>query len=398
MRDAIRRIKDGVWYECRPQPNGVFYIFWSEQRRSRRESTGSKEVGEASAYFDEWLTLRGQAPRKATRIRDLWAVKYGETTNASLWKNLEPTFGGLLPAEVTQAIVDRYVAGRTSGRISAKGKRAVPASARLELVVLLAAINHGTGKRVGLVAPEDVPDVDLPPKARPRDRWLTDDEINALVGAAQEMRHGRMGTLPSDAYGAAVEGPAPGALRGRDDAGGVARRGGLAPRLSRAERFIWIGLDACARRTAIQELRWDNGQVDLDRRVIDFLPPGREQTKKRRAIVPMSDRLHLILRRAYEERTGPYVLDHTRNINVELTALAKRAGVARVTPHVLRHTAATQMAQRGVSLWMIAKLLGDTTQTVESVYAKWQPDFGRDAVELTGGRGVVPGLRTVGGD
>jgi integrase len=104
----------------------------------------------------------------------------------------------------------------------------------------------------------------------------------------------------------------------------------------------------------------------------------------------MSDRLYLVLRRAYDERTGPYVLDTTRNINRELTALAERAGVARVTPHVLRHTAATQMARRGVSLWTIAKLLGDTSATVEAVYAKWQPEWGREAVELTGG--TVPRL------
>jgi integrase len=362
MRDAIRRLKDGVWYECRPAANGVFYAFWSEQRRSRRESMGTKEVGQASARFDEWLTLRGAAPRKTARIADLWAVKYGEA-NASFWKNLEPTFGGLLPRDVTQEIVNRYVAARVAGRVSAKGHKATPGSARQELVLLLAAINNGTKRRVNLTAPEDVPDVDLPDRPRARDRWLNDDEINALMGAASKER--------SNVH----------VQRREAEGGGSAEDG----RLSRAERFIWIALDACARRTAIQELRWDTGQVDLERRVIDFNPPGRVPTKKRRAIVPMSDRLYLVLRRAYDEWTGPYVLDTTTNINRELAALAARAGVARVTPHVLRHTAATQMARRGVSLWTIAKLLGDTTATVESVYAKWQPDWGRDAVEMTGG-------------
>jgi integrase len=356
MRDAIRRLKDGVWYECRPAANGVFYAFWSEQRRSRRESMGTKEVGQASARFDEWLTLRGSAPRSAVAIAALWALHYGEK-NASMWKNLGPTFGGLLPSAVTQDVVDRFVAGRTSGRISARGKKATPGSARTELACLLACINNGALRRVKLVAPEDVPAVELPPKPQPRDRWLTDGEIGALTNAA---------------------------------AG--------AERMSRVERFLWIALDACARRGAIQELRWDNGQVDLERRVIDFNPPGRTPTRKRRAVVPMSDRLFLILRRAYDERTGPLVLDIKRNINDDLTALAERAGVPRVTPHVLRHTAATHMLRRGVPIWTVAKLLGDTVQTVEMVYGKWVADFGRDAVEMTGGRGAAPGLRIVGGE
>jgi integrase len=358
MRDAIRRLKDGVWYECRPAANGVFYAFWSEQRRSRRESMGTKEVGQASARFDEWLTLRGAAPRSAVDIAALWALHYGEK-NASMWRNLGPTFGGLLPSAVTQDVVDRFVAGRTSGRISARGKKATPGSARTELACLLACINNGASRRVKLVAPEDVPAVELPPKPQPRDRWLTDDEISALVGAA----------------------------------------GGAGGRLSRVERFIWLALDACARRTAIQELRWDTGQVDLERRVIDFNPPGRMPTRKRRAVVPMSDRLALILRRAYAERTGPLVLDIKRNINDDLTALAERAGVPRVTPHVLRHTAATHMLRRGVPIWTVAKLLGDTVQTVEMVYGKWVADFGRDAVEMTGGRdlGAAPSLRVIQG-
>lgn len=37
--------------------------------------------------------------------------------------------------------------------------------------------------------------------------------------------------------------------------------------------------------------------------------------------------------------------------------IAKAAGVAGVTPNVLRHTAATHMACAGVPLWKIAKVL-----------------------------------------
>jgi len=45
-----------------------------------------------------------------------------------------------------------------------------------------------------------------------------------------------------------------------------------------------------------------------------------------------------------------------------------------ISPHVIRHTAATHMARNGVPLWKIAKILGNTLAMVEKVYAKWSPD------------------------
>jgi integrase len=56
-----------------------------------------------------------------------------------------------------------------------------------------------------------------------------------------------------------------------------------------------------------------------------------------------------------------------------------------ISPHVLRHTAATHMARRGVSLWMIAKVLGNTTALVERVYAKWVPENAVGTVDLISG-------------
>ncbi|HRP25387.1 site-specific integrase [Thauera sp.] len=330
-----RRFHAGVWYELRPAENGVFYIHWSEGRRSRRESTREKAIAPATAYFDEWLTLLDAPGRgQVLTCADLWQRKYGTSErHGYLWRHLEPTFGPLRPADVTQDTIDRYVAGRD----------AAPATIRLEVVCLVAAWNAAVKERH--LTSDDVPAITPPEDSPPRDRWLNDAEIDRLLAAA--------------------EGPG---------------------RMGRAERFVYLALDTGARRTAIQELRWDTGQVDFATGAIDFLPPGRKQmSNKRRAAVPMSDRLRAVLLRAYEERVGPYVLDSPANVNTALTTLARNAGLARVTPHVLRHTAATHMARRGVPLWIVAKLLGDSLATVEAVYAKWQPDFGREAVETIGG-------------
>jgi integrase len=53
---------------------------------------------------------------------------------------------------------------------------------------------------------------------------------------------------------------------------------------------------------------------------------------------------------------------------------------ARVTPHTFRHTWATWAAQRGVPLFEIAGMLGDTMKTVEKNYAHHHPDHLRGAV------------------
>ncbi len=53
-----------------------------------------------------------------------------------------------------------------------------------------------------------------------------------------------------------------------------------------------------------------------------------------------------------------------------------------ISPHVLRHTAATHMARRGVSLYIVAKVLGNSVAVVERTYAKYSPGDLRKAVDM----------------
>ena len=50
-----------------------------------------------------------------------------------------------------------------------------------------------------------------------------------------------------------------------------------------------------------------------------------------------------------------------------------------VTPHTLRHTAATWMMQNGADLWQAAGFLGMTVEMLEQRYGHHHPDFQRDA-------------------
>ena len=58
-----------------------------------------------------------------------------------------------------------------------------------------------------------------------------------------------------------------------------------------------------------------------------------------------------------------------------------RAGLEGVTPHTLRHTGATWMAQKGRSMFEVAGMLGQNPMTTSRVYAKQSPEHLRDAVD-----------------
>lgn len=327
---TIRKHARGRWYECRPAANGFWYIHWSEGRRSCRASTRKKTLAEAQAFFDEWLTMEAtEAEFNAVpTVAELWTAKYGgdmpDRVEAA-WRHLEPVFGHLRPAQVTDRLERQY----------GKDRGVAPSTLRLELSLLRSVWNHAVKKRT--LSINDTPALGpLPEQSPPRDRWLSAEETARVLAAAPEM--------------------------------------------SRVWRFIWIASETAARRTAIQDLRWS--QVDFEVGVIHFLPPGAKQSRKRKASVPISSRLRPVLERMHEARTDEWVIGGGGKINEALRAVGTRAKVDGVTPHVFRHTAATRMAREGVPLWIIANILGNTVEQVEKVYAKYQPEMARAAIDM----------------
>jgi integrase len=114
---------------------------------------------------------------------------------------------------------------------------------------------------------------------------------------------------------------------------------------------------------------------------------GAPATKKRQPPVRLSDRLlaHLrrwqrlgIAERAVVEWNGKPV----RSVRKAFAAAVKAGGLDdRITPHVLRHTAATWAMQQGGDVWQIAGFLGLTVETLERVYGHHHPDYQRDAAD-----------------
>lgn len=328
--------------------NGVYYIHWTEGRRSKRVSTRTSNLAAAKAFLGQWLLMEREQPAAGAEftVADLWAVYYKKHVEKHVvsvdtadfsWKNLEPHFGRLTLPQIDQDCVEAYEKKRTSGKI---GRPSSSGTIRRELITLRACLNWCAAPKRKMVDPKTLPAFDLPADSAPRDRWLKLEEIQSLLAAAKELRRGA--------------------------------------RMSRVERFLWLALETAARKEAILELTWD--RVDFEQRVIHYDVPGRRRTKKRRASPAISDALLPVLKQAYKEREGDLVLDNKANVWRLIKAVADHAKVADVSPHVLRHTAATHMARRGTPLHQIAGVLGNSVQMVEKVYAKHDPSAQMAAV------------------
>ena len=205
---------------------------------------------------------------------------------------------------------------------------------RRELGGLRAAINYEVAQG-RLTRPVTVT---LPPKPEGKQRWLTREEADALLVAAQ--REPRCcDFLPL---------------------------------------FIQVGLSTGARKGAILDLRWP--QIDLDKALINFNPPNRIRTSKGRPIIPIPDGLLRILREE-KLRSGDlgYVINRNdkriKDIKRSFTTACNKVGLFDVTPHTLRHTAGTWMAQKGVPLWQIAGFLGHSHERTTELYSHHHPDY-----------------------
>ncbi|MNP23880.1 site-specific tyrosine recombinase XerC [compost metagenome] len=115
---------------------------------------------------------------------------------------------------------------------------------------------------------------------------------------------------------------------------------------------------------------------------------GKKASNKKQVSVAIADWLMPMLERAQQEDVGqPWVLDVDTELQSQFRTLKEDAFKATnnpkfltMTPHTLRHTAATLMARRGVSLWEVAGVLGNSAAVVEKTYAHHCPDHLRTAV------------------
>jgi len=342
----------------RKKDGGIYEICWTEkgpdgEPRSRRKSTRTKDRERAEAILVHFITLKARLDKDAPGSLTVGIIldDYEEehvnqnlsskgTAKYCLVK-LRHHFGALRPQEIGPDHVLKYNQLRRAGVL---GRRSGDGTIRRELGVLVAAINHAA--KYKRISKDDVPYIPLPVKPDPKDRWLTKDEARKLL-AASGKAHGRT------------------------------------KRVTRLYRFIFLALHTASRRTALQELKWS--QVDMEHRRIDLNPPGRKRTKKRRPIVPISDQLYAELEvwRGQRMKNSDYVLDHPGCIRQQFVRLAKKLDMDDVTPHTMRHTWGTWAAIDGKEMWKIAGVMGISLQTALSTYLHHSPHHLRDTVDMT---------------
>lgn len=306
-------------------------VYEGSTRVSRR-SLGTDDKAEAKRLLAHWIADT-ERDRTLT-VGAIWQAYRDDRAGRQVSDNMEwsgrsilPFFGDLLPDEVDDDKCRAYVKrrradGRQNGTIWT------------ELNHLQIAMNWAAKKRM---IPYRV-SVERPTKPPPRDRRITREEGARLLRSAK-MPH--------------------------------------------VELALALLMSTAGRVGAVLELTW--GRVDFDRGLIRLAVEG-EEGRKGRATVPITRTLRKRLVAARKAAMTNYVVEWAgepvKSIRKGFAAACFRAGLENVTPHVLRHSAATWMAEDGVDMEEIAQYLGHrNVATTRAIYARYTPDHLRGAAE-----------------
>ena len=142
--------------------------------------------------------------------------------------------------------------------------------------------------------------------------------------------------------------------------------------------YIMLRLNTGARGDAARDLQ--PFQIDWHSGLIELNPPGRQQTKKFRPVVPLTNFLRDYLTKL--PASTYYVAWHGKKV----ASVRTTWGVVRTAaglpdwfaPKILRHTVGTELRRRGVPGWDVSGQLGhkkgESAPTTEN-YAKFDPDY-----------------------
>lgn len=341
--DGAVRISTGVRSARRgrppPEAQDALARYILERRgvpRDRNRAADAVEVADVIAIY-----MQDRAPHQA---RPVEVIQRCEAL-LGFW-------GGKVLSQVTGRTCREYVAFR-DGR----------AVARRELEDLRAAINHHRAEGLS----REVVEVTLPDRGPARDRWLTRSEVARLIWAAWRYREIQRG-----------------------EATGRASRKHVA-------RFLLVAVYTGTRAGAVCGASLGpvaaGGWIDLERGVFYRRGTGEVETKKRKPPVRLPLRLLAHMRRWAKDRVDRdgkttagqrYAVEWQgcrigTGIEKAFRNTCAAAGLKGVTPHVLRHTCATWLMQRGVPVWEAAGYLGMTLETLERIYGHHHPEFQANA-------------------
>lgn len=320
--------------------NGRYVVFWREdpddpktRRRFRLKAKNRADAwAEGRRVYDSQLKLKGDQ----LSFEDAWKnyrKQLGDRTTGKMldhvWQKVGPFFGKYHPLQIDDELVSKYIEHRTALFRKENGGRD-PSSTTIhnDVNLVQCALNHAFHKNL-ISKPVKLRKL---PRSKPRERWLTDDEIQSLLEQCKITPH---------LYVAVV-----------------------------------LLLSTAARMTAVLELTWD--RVDFDKRTID-LRTGEDPHSKRRAFVPMNDGLYTLLMQWREHCDSNWVVEYhggpIKSIYPSFRRAARRSGLEDVHPHVLRHSSAVHMVAGGCKMERVSQYLGHSSVAVtERVYARFAPE------------------------
>lgn len=337
----------GLWQH---PDSGRWYVTWTVGTRSNRVSTRTRDRREAEKFRAAFVLERDRRPEaKPDEIAieaildDYWEghakhLPSAERAEIAI-KHLKAFYGAGTVSLINARSHDRYIA-----QCRSEGK--APGTINQHLVRLRAALKRAV-KNGELASAPFVPSLEEPP---PRPDALTRPQIACLLWAARALGHNHIAL------------------------------------------FIRLAVYTGARRGAILQLTWD--RVDLRAGTVDFRLPGVNHTRKRRAATGIPTRLVASLRRLRKRQAGDNVIQYhnarnskgdrktTRPIKsikrafkdtvTAANALLKKRSekkLPHVTPHVLKHTAAS-LALPLVSAWIVSGMMATSMRTLQKVYGK----------------------------
>lgn len=361
---------------------------WVIRDGSRKIRTGCIAANREGAEqaLGEYIAAKYQVPRDRGRhpsqilvldvmniyLADVVAKQGDPSISTGRIMTLADWWGGKTLADVNGESCRAYVAHRVkqprkASRPEKTGnapRMVTEAGARRELEDLRSAINHH--RKEGYCS--EIVAVALPERGASREDWLTRDEAASLLWAAWRARQ---------------------KFHGNDTQRDVGRH---------VARFILVGLYTGTRHAAIcgAALRpaVGRGHVDLDRGIFYRRAQEAKETKKRQPPVRLADRLltHLrrwerlgIARHAIVEWNGKPV----ESVRKGFAAAVRAAGIdptRNITPHILRHTAATWAMLNGADVYAAAGFLGMSVEVLQRVYGHHHPDFQVDVAERLAGQ------------
>lgn len=293
------------------------------------------ELSRLLAEHDVWLTVeRGLAPNSLLAYRrDLG--RYAAFLRAR----------GAVPSEVGEALVAAYVTHLEELSDADGGARLAPSSIARALVAVRSF--HRFCASEGLLPADPSEDVGAPRVPQGIPKALTEDEVDALLGAVpgDDARALRDRAILETLYATGIRISELAGL----DAGDLDLDDAIVRVMGkgRRERVVPIGRSA---RTALRA----------------YLADGRSVLRRARVTGAASDAVFLNARGGRLTRQGCWGI---------VRRVGARVGLAdRLSPHVLRHSCATHMLDRGADIRVVQELLGHASVSTTQVYTKVSPE------------------------